>query len=296
MQIVAATIMSVAVASIIGAGAALSSQYFTTGNPKSLLSAVVADGGVNIERGIPFGTHPRHKLDIYRPREKDSKALVLFLYGGGWHSGDRTTYGFAGAALASRGFTVVVPDYRLYPEVQFPSFVDDVAKAYGYTVRTISGDLPVFVMGHSAGAHMAAMISLNPKYLRSDGETLPRPAGLIGLAGPYSFDPTTWPTTKHIFTRVKNADAARPVTFVSKDAPPALLMHGLDDDVVKLWNLEAMAAAYKKAGVPVREKRLQGFGHVGIVLSLAQPFRWRYSVVDEVVEFIDSRLAQKSVP
>jgi len=295
MQIGTTALLGTAIASAIGLGATVSNQYFTRENPKSLLSALVADGNVSIERDIAFGRHSRHKLDIYRPREGKSGAVILFLYGGGWHSGDRSTYGFAGAALASRGFTVVVSDYRLYPEVEFPSFVDDAAKAYAYTARNVSNGRPVYVMGHSAGAHMAAMISLDEKYLKAEGANLPKPAGLIGLAGPYSFDPTTWPTTKHMFTKVKtNADVARPVTFVSKNAPPALLMHGLDDTVVKLWNLDAMSEAYKKAGVPVRQKRLKGFGHVGIVLAMARPFRWRYSVVDEVVDFIRAQKDQST--
>ena len=295
MQIGVTTLLGTAVASAIGMGATVSNQYFTRENPKSLLSALVADRNVAVERNISFGTHPRHKLDIYRPRSGKGSAVILFLYGGGWHSGERSTYGFAGAALASRGFTVVVSDYRLYPEVDFPSFVDDAAKAYAYTARNVSSGRPVFVMGHSAGAHMAAMISLDEKYLKAEGKNLPKPAGLIGLAGPYSFDPTTWPTTKHMFTKVKtNADVARPVTFVSKNAPPALLMHGLDDTVVKLWNLDAMSEAYKKAGVPVRQKRLKGFGHVGIVLAMARPFRWRYSIVDEVVDFIRAQKDQST--
>lgn len=290
MQIGATVLLGAAIATAIGLSATVSSQYFSSDNPNSILSALVADSNVVVERGIAFGPHPRHKLDIYRPSGGKSDAVILFFYGGGWHCGDRSTYGFAGAALASRGFTVVVPDYRLYPEVEFPSFVDDAAKAYAHTARNVSDGRPLYVMGHSAGAYMAAMISLNEKYLMAEAANIPKPAGLIGLAGPYSFDPTTWPTTKHIFTKVKsNADTARPVTFVSKNAPPALFMHGLDDKIVKLWNFEAMTEAYKKAGVPVRQRKLEGFGHIGIVLALARPFRWRHNVLDDVVDFIRSQ-------
>lgn len=296
MQTGMTALLGTAVASVIGLGATVSNQYFVRDNPKSMFSVLVADGNVNIERGIAYGDHSRHQLDIYTPRSRPSDAVILFLYGGGWDSGERSTYGFAGAALAARGFTVVIADYRLYPEVEFPAFVEDGAKAYAYTTRHVSNGLPVFVMGHSAGAHTAAMIALDERYLNAQGAGLPRPAGFIGLAGPYSFDPTTWPTTKHIFTKVKKADTARPVTFVNKYAPPALLLHGLDDDTVKLWNLRAMKVAYESAGVAVSAHELEYTGHIGIVLSLARPFRWKQSVLDEVSGFIEANSGHKERP
>ena len=243
------TIAALVILTTVATGAAVgvSSRYFTFDNPNSLFSALVAERDVELERGIVYGENARHKLDIYRPCGERGRAVILFLYGGGWTSGERSTHGFAGAALASRGFTVIIPDYRLYPEAQFPEFVEDAARAYGWAVRNEGKDKPVFVMGHSAGAHMAALIALDDRYIKNHGGGLLRPAGLIGLAGPYAFDPTTWPTTRDIFATAKTANKARPAAHVDGNAPPALLFHGLADETVRLWNMQTMATAYHEA-------------------------------------------------
>lgn len=272
-----------------GISLCVSNRYFTFDNPKSLFSALVADGNVRLERGFDYGDHWRHKLDIYRPQRAAGRAVVVFLYGGGWRSGERSTYGFAGAALASRGLTVVVPDYRLYPNAEYPDFVEDAAKAYAWTMRNVAQGRPVFVMGHSAGAHMAGLIALDKRYITSQGGNLPRPAGLIGLAGPYAFDPTTWPTTTEIFATAKTADEARPAAHVDGKAPPALLFHGQDDETVRLWNMETIAKAYQAAGREVEIHEIAGTGHTGIVLALARPARWQYDILETIVRFVRMR-------
>jgi len=279
-------IITLSMVIILGASALMTSKFLVASNPKSVFSALVSETGVSIERDIAYGAHDRQKFDIYRPVEGTADAVVLFLYGGGWTSGERSTYGFVGAALASRGFTTVIPDYRLHPQVGFPDFVRDAARAYVSTVKSVAQGRPVYLMGHSAGAHMAALLAYDDRYLAAAGDTVPRPAGLVGLAGPYAFDPTTWPSTKAIFSEVANADDARPVTFVDDAAPPTLVMHGLDDDVVRLWNMHRLVEALRGAGVTVRQRELEGLGHIGIVLALARPFRWRNGVLDDVIAFL----------
>ena len=93
-----------------------------------LLNAVAPARDIAIQTGVSYGEGARHKLDIYRPAQPGGP-VVVFFYGGGWRAGDRAMYRFVGAALADRGFTVVIPDYRVYPEVLFPAFVDDAAEA-----------------------------------------------------------------------------------------------------------------------------------------------------------------------
>lgn len=264
---------------------------FSPSSLKSVYSVLVAEGGIRAERGVAYGPHRRHKLDIYRPGQgADDGPIVLFLYGGGWRNGHRSTYGFVGAALASRGIATIVPDYRLYPEVKFPAFVEDAALAYRWVIRNVArrgeGTRPVILVGHSAGAHTAALLALDARYLDGGEGDMARPAGLVGLAGPYAFDPTTWATTKSIFASAARAEAARPISFVRKDAPPALLMHGLDDTVVKLWNMQSLARDLRQAGVRVRSLEFDGVGHIGLVLALSRPFRWRAPVLEETLSFI----------
>lgn len=257
-----------------------------------LFNVLVAEGGANITTATAYGRHSRQRLDVYRAKSDAERApVVLFFYGGGWTSGEKETYRFVGAAFATRGITTVVPDYRLFPEVQFPQFLDDAVAAYRWTSKAMvdacGRSRPIVVMGHSAGAYIAAMLALNRTRRNADGVTTPDPAALIGLAGPYAFDPTTWPSTRQIFTAAAvTPDAARPIAFARAGAPPALLMHGLDDSTVQLYNTRDLAAALKQRGSAANIIEYSGVGHVGLVLAMAKPLRWRAPVLEDTLAFI----------
>ncbi|MEO1206204.1 MAG: alpha/beta hydrolase [Pseudomonadota bacterium] len=255
----------------------------------------ISEGGTDVQTDIRYGAHARQRLDVYRPysaaaRKAGADApLILFLYGGSWRDGDREIYRFVGDAFASRGYTTVIPDYRLYPDVQFPAFVDDVAMAYRWAEKNLLRPGQQIVMiGHSAGAHMTALVALDPRYLKSAGTDDTALAGWVGLAGPYAFEPTKWPSTKEIFASASGPDVPRPVTHVSPGEKPALLFHGLDDDVVKVWNMRELVKAFRAQGSDVRAVELPGVAHVGIVLALAKPFRSKGPVLDQTLSFIRS--------
>jgi acetyl esterase/lipase len=261
----------------------------------ALYSSITAERNVDVESGIAYGSLSRQKLDIYEPRAgvTKQKPIVVFYYGGSWESGDRAIYGFAGAAFASRGFTTVIPDYRVYPEVRFPAFVEDAAAAYAWVAKNLSAACgearPIIIAGHSAGAHIAALLALDPHYLAAADAGKKRPAGWIGLAGPYAFDPTTWPSTKAIFdTTASNPDAARPISFARAGTPPALLIHGAADDVVKPEASRQLFDALKARGASAQKIEYDGVGHVGLVLTYSKPFRWRADTLDSTIEFIQS--------
>ncbi len=287
--LVGATLMGVA-AAVAEAGA---SQETNLRLPGVLFNRLVAEN-VGIRRGLAFGPGSRQKLDVYRPApEMDRKAIVIFYYGGGWRRGERSMYRFVGAALAAQGFTTVIPDYRLYPEFGFPEFMEDAALTYAWVQsRLNSGGLrrPVILMGHSAGGHIAALLALDPRYLAD----CPAPAAVVGLAGPYAFDPTTWPRTSDIFRAAANdPGSARPVAFVSADAPPMFLSRGAEDKVVAAFNADDLAEGLRAKGVYVENRLYAGMGHAGLVLALARPFRWRAPVLSESVAFIDHVLKQR---
>jgi len=255
-------------------------------SPHELFSAVVRDRSVGLEPARRFGPHPRHCADVWRPRRREADRVAMFLYGGSWRSGRRTSYAFAGAALAGRGITCVVPDYRLYPETRFPGFVEDAALAYAWTVREVAGDRPVVVIGHSAGAHIAALLALAPRYLEAAGMATARPAGLVGISGPYTFDPTSWPTTAEIFATAPTADAARPIALVGPDAPPALLVHGGADAVVNPKAAREMAAALQVQGARAELDIRERMGHIAPLLALTRPLRWASGVLDGIERFV----------
>ena len=107
-------------------------------SPAALLNATVPRKGYTRETDIAYGPDPRQKLDLYRPDtpRADGKA-VIFFYGGSWDSGSKGDYLFVAQALTASGYTVVIPDYRLYPEVRFPAFVEDGAQAVRWTADRV---------------------------------------------------------------------------------------------------------------------------------------------------------------
>ncbi|MBV5263856.1 alpha/beta hydrolase [Pinisolibacter aquiterrae] len=263
----------------------------------SFFDFLIREPGVRFDGGIPYGPDARHRLDVFAPDRLSSGPIVLFLYGGAWTSGDRSTYEFVGTALAARGITTVIADYRLYPQVRFPTFVEDAARAYGWVdrhlARTDGGLRPIYLMGHSAGAHIAALLTVDRRWLaaaapRAAAPRAVAPAGLVGLAGPYAFDPTTWDTTAAIFASVAGrADRARPAHLVRRKGPPTLLLHGADDRTVGLFNTKEFAEALTARGTSVHTVVYPDIGHVGLVSALAKPLRWRADVLDDVVAFVE---------
>jgi acetyl esterase/lipase len=256
--------------------------------PADVLNASVPLGGLSVTRDVAFGARPDQRLDIYRPKDASHLPTVVFLYGGGWHSGNRGMYRFAAASLARAGMVVVVPDYRLYPAVVFPEFLRDCAVAVAWTQarqESLGGGGGFFLMGHSAGAYNAVMLGLDPHWLRDAGGSDARLDGVVGLAGPYDFKPT--PDVAGSFP--DPGPQIQPVNFVRAGAPPLLLLHGADDQTVKPRNSLSLAAREQEAGGQAQAVILPGLGHVGLVTALAPLFRWRGKVFAEVVGFVQAR-------
>lgn len=261
-------------------------------SPLALVNVLVPDDNHRSRTGIAYGPEARQKLDVYRPPDGQAeKGVLVFFYGGSWKSGERSNYRFVGEAFASRGYVVVIPDYRLYPEVRFPAFVEDAALAVAWTRRNLAAGeseaRPLVLMGHSAGAHIAALLALDPGYLTAAGLTPQSVSAWVGLAGPYAFDPFRFRGIRPIFETAASADQARPVTFARAGAPPALLLHGVSDGTVRRSNSQELAAALTRQKVPVRHVELPKTGHIGILLSLAAPVGDPALVIEPVEAFIE---------
>jgi acetyl esterase/lipase len=258
--------------------------------------ALAQSGGVDVVRGQAYGEHPRQRLDVYTPeRGGAARPVLVFLYGGAWDSGDRATYGFAGAALASKGFVTVVPDYRLYPEVRYPAFLQDGAAAVRWArdhAREFGGDPErIVLMGHSAGAYNAAMLALDPSWLAAAGVEAGTVKAWAGLAGPYDFLPLDDEATIRTFGEAPDLPATQPVNFVSRDDPPAFLATGSDDERVAPRHTVTLGARLRAAGAVADSRIYPGLGHVGIALALSAPFRRRAPVLDEATRFLLQRSA-----
>ena len=261
-------------------------------SPVTAFNALVPkDGGGRLLRsGLPYETGPRRKLDVYAPRNSDEVArpIVMFFYGGSWASGERSDYHWLGRALAARGYVVAIPDYRLVPEVRYPGFVEDGAAAVRFVAthaKEWGGDpTRIVVAGHSAGAYIAAMLAVDERWLGADRV---RVRGLVGLAGPYDFAPFDVAASRAAFGAWPDPVETQPVRWAGAGDPPALLLAGADDQVVRPRNSIALAQKLTAQGVAARVKLYPGVGHVGMVTALARPFRGRAPVLDDLDGFVD---------
>jgi len=246
-------------------------------------------GGLRVAQDVAYGPDPRQRLDVYAPRAPSTRPrpVVVFFYGGSWNSGTRAGYAFVGRALAAQGFVTIVPDYRLVPAVQYPAFVEDGAAAVQWTVAHAGehggNGRAVVLMGHSAGAYIAAMLAVDPRWLGDERATV---KGLVGLAGPYDFAPFDVAASRAAFGRWPDPSDTQPVKWASAGDPAALLLYGTEDTVVRPRNSQALAAKLRAGGVPVSLRAYPKLGHVGILLALARPFRGRAPVLVDVSAFV----------
>jgi acetyl esterase/lipase len=256
----------------------------------AMLNATVPREGFTLERDIAYGPLPRQRLDVYRPdRPRPDGRAVLFFYGGAWDSGHKGDYLFVGQALAARGVTTIIADYRLYPEVTFPAFLEDGAMAAAWAAARV-GPERLFLMGHSAGAYIAVMLAAQTPFLATAGVdrlTLP---GVIGLSGPYDFLPLTSRRLQQIFGGA-NRPETQPITFATAPLPPLLLIHGSADLTVRPGNSERLAAAWRRASGAAQLELYAEIGHVDVIAAFSDFLNKRAPTRSDVLAWIDSTKA-----
>ena len=261
-------------------------------SPLKTLNALTPDDTFDKTEGIAYGSDPRQKLDVYTPKQHVANApVVVFFYGGSWNSGSRSDYSFVGEALASRGIVVVLADYRLYPQVRYPLFLEDSASAVAWAhahIGEFSGDPKrLFLMGHSSGAYNAAMLALDPGLLGAVGMTPKDLSGWIGLAGPYDFLPIKNPQVRPVFFWPDSPPQSQPINHVRQGEPPALLIAATKDNLVNpTRNTAGLARKLREAGVPVQDLYYSRPSHVTLVASLSRPLRRLAPVLEQVVAFV----------
>ncbi|TCK23642.1 acetyl esterase/lipase [Ancylobacter aquaticus] len=276
------------VAALLSTGAARAAE-----GPAAVLNALSRLEPVRVTENIAYADGPRHRLDVYAPTFGATQGLqvVVFFYGGSWDSGDRAMYRFVGAALAARGMVVVIPDYRLYPEVRFPAFLEDGARAVQWAranAAAYGGDPSrLILMGHSAGAQIAAMLAFDRQWLGAVRLDPRRDvAGLVGLAGPYDFLPLESATLKKIFGPPAGRERSQPINFVTGEAPPAFLATGARDTTVDPGNSKRLAARIRAKGGEATLKVYDRPDHRLILGALSPPLRLVAPVLDDVTGFV----------
>lgn len=221
-----------------------------------------------------YDAQRRLALDVHRPSATRAP-VVVYLHGGSWRTGRRTDARFIGQRLADAGALVLVPDYRKAPSHAFPDFMHDAARAVAWAranAASLGGDPErIFVMGHSAGAHIAALLATDARFLAAEGIAPGDLAGVIGWSGAYDFLPITDIDLVDVFGTGELWPVSQPVNHVDGDEPPFLLVHGTDDEVTLPRNSSRLRDKLAAAGVRVRYVPLEGRGHLAPLLDLKRP-------------------------
>jgi acetyl esterase/lipase len=242
-----------------------------------------------VARDAPDFDTQRHRLDVYAPRQKSpqGRPVVLFIHGGNWNSGSKNIYTFVGRRLARQGMVAVVISYRLAPAVKVPQIADDCARALAWTVQHIAGyggdANRIYVMGHSAGGGLAALLATDDELLARHGLSRNPVRGAI-LDDPGGLDMYTYLMNKSAgdmeYHDAFGDDQAgwklmSPIYKLKPGAPPFLMFIGEKT----LPGISSSAARFRKRVQAVGQEPLYqvlpGKHHVAMVLQLY----WKNNVI-----------------
>jgi acetyl esterase/lipase len=206
---------------------------------------------------VPGAVYPdkKDRLDIYAPAGAANAPVIVAFHGGGLRQGDKSEQAFVGRRFASAGIVTVVANYRLSPPVVHPAHVEDAAAAVAWVKAHIGahgGDPDkVFVIGHSAGAYLAALLALDGRYLATHQLSPSSVRGFVPVSGFFyverqdvapSRPKDTWGTDPATWV------AASPGKYVRDGVPPMLLLYADGDDEWRRAQQTEFASALKKAG------------------------------------------------
>ena len=229
-------------------------------SPVSAQVKVVSD--VDYVAGAEY-PDKKDRLDIYTPDKATNAPVIVSIHGGGLRQGDKSEQTFVGQRFASAGHVTVVVNHRLSPGVMHPAHIEDIAAAVAWVKRNIAqhGGDPgkLFVIGHSAGAYLAALLVLDPKYLAAHGLRPRDIRGVVPVSGFFYVDrpgvapdrpKDTWGIDANVWK------AASPGTYVKRDVPPMLLLYADGDATWRQQQQGEFATALGQAGQRVIDVRM----------------------------------------
>jgi len=247
-------------------------------------------GNVVAHRNITYDATSALALDVYAPPHADHVPVVVYFYGGSWMSGKRQWFRWMGEALAAQGVVAVVADVRLWPRTRLDGFLHDGAEAVRWArdhASEFGGDPShLFVMGHSSGGQIAAMLAMDRQWLAAVNMKPHDLAGFIGVAGTYDFIPFDEPEFYDMFGHTPDEQArSQPINFVDGDEPPALLLQGEKDTIVYPSEALSLEGRYVQQGEPVELKLYPNLGHEKLLLAFG-PLKSRAPVLADTMAFI----------
>jgi arylformamidase len=249
-------------------------RVISIGSVASLVMFLSASQAQEVKRNIPYVNpgHERQVLDVYWPKEAKNLPVVFWIHGGGWQTGDKSDVQIKPKVFTEKGYLFVSTNYRLMPSVDMTTLVQDVAKSMHWVhdhIAEFGGDPKrILVMGHSAGAQLAALICTDERYLKAEGLSLAITKACVPVDGD-TFDipaiietaETRWrvhglPKAKFGHREKFGNDPAKhrdfsAVTHVAKDKaiPPFFILHvaGHPDTTAQAVRL---GNTLKEAGLP----------------------------------------------
>lgn len=228
---------------------------------------------IAITRGIVFPTADGEslKLDLFQPRDSKGKVpVILAFHGGSWLANTRSEMGPLAEYLSAQGYAVVTPDYRLAPRYVYPAQVEDARAAARWVAANAEKyhwDMDHFVLlGLSAGGQLAGLLATDRP------ADVPKACCVVTLSSPMDFTGTP-PSLKaelvvKLYLGASQKDKpelykqASPITHVTPQAPPFLIVHGMADDTVPIEQSTRMKAALEAAHVPVEYHAVPDAGHL----------------------------------
>ncbi len=266
-----------------------------------------------VERDVTYGkvNEVELKLDVYFPTNDRAKVrtAVVYVHGGGWRQGDKRSGAglLAIPELLKRGYLVISINYRLAPRFKFPAHIEDCKCAIRYLrahVKKYNLERDrIGVFGGSAGGHLVALMGTadgSAGFDNSGGWTnqSSRVQAVVDMFGPTDLKISNRPEYAEMAFGVTEPEDPRlkkfsPLTYVSKDDPPFLILHGEKDVGVKPIHSELLEAALKKAGVPVTLVMVKNAGH-GFSPVGGEPDPNREEIGRMIADFFDQRLAADS--
>ena len=267
--------------------------FFATIVAAALSSAADKPAFPPTAANVAYGEHERNVLDIYAPPGAKNLPVVFWIHGGGWQQGDKSGVLEKPKAFTGNGFVFVATNYRLLPNVDMRTLIRDVAKSLGWVHEHIAehgGDPQrIFVMGHSAGAQLAALLCTDDRYLKAEDVPFAALKGCVPVDGDTYDIPAMIETAE---TRLRAHGMPMPkyghrlkfgndpalhrdfsaVTHVAKgkDIPPFLILHVSNHPDTTI-QAQRFAAVLKDAGLPVKLFGAKETTHTRINAELGMP-------------------------
>ncbi len=262
---------------------------FVSCAPITFLNTITPSGSYSLVKDISYGDEDRQALDIYQTdKPKADAPTIVFIHGGSWSDGNKNIYKFVGESFASEGYTIAIPNYRVYPNVKYPAFVNDTAAAVAFIAKRYP-EKPVLLIGHSAGAYNAMMVTVDPKYLKAQGvDVCNTIVATIGLAGPYGAFPLVEEPYPTIFPDRHTADDA-PVNLIKGPTPPVFLPIGDKDTTVSDKHGRELAKRINARGGKAEFKLYPGLSHTDIAKVLSRYFDQDSELKADMLAFIEAQ-------